>query len=261
MNNVDIDLETLDMAALLTQYPVPRPPARHALVRGTVILANHYGYYVDIGLKSESFVTDAGEDLAVGETYLFMVVSSELDDDGAVRLSYRRAERWDRLIQLSVSGESTIAVVKSIARSKKTGNVAGLYAIIDGVRGFVPRSELYCSLTKIEEIVGTEIPVKVKTVDPEAGRNGNLILSQKAAFDDLRADAIESFKDGDVVAGEVIKSFDYGVLVQIHKDIVGLAYRTELSRRSPADFRVGQEVTVKILKRRPEEGKVTLSIQ
>src|SRR5690606_30409320 len=103
-----------DMAALLEQYPVPRTPAQHSIVPGEVIAKSRGGYFVNIGQKSESLVLDADEELEVGSTYQFFVVSSELSDEGAVALSYRLAGTWNRLAVLAHTGETTTARVKSI---------------------------------------------------------------------------------------------------------------------------------------------------
>ena len=254
------ELSEFEKMMLASEFPTP--PVRNAIVEGVVVNKSKNGYIVDIGQKCDAEVSfkECSEDLDNGSTHTFLVFS-EPDEDGGVMLSYDRAHNWIGLIDLVHSGETAQAKVYAIQHSRG-GRVSGVKAVISGVRAFIPRSEMLYR-GNLEELLQTEIPVKVLEADPVKGRFGQLILSQRRATETRQDEQLASIKTGDILKGVVSRLIQPGALVDLGGDVTGLIHRTELSgnrHAEPAEVvQVGDEVEVKVLNVNMDKRQVSLS--
>ena len=262
----------MTMDELMELFSMPSCPTRNSLVRGEVVLATRGGFLVSLGQKSDSFVReDEAGDIVVGGTYDFWVIE-EADEDGASLLSRKRAKVWGDLSELKESGRTAVVKVGSLSVMKprderKAGRepvVAGLNVYLDGVRGFLPRAEL-AFRGPFEELLGQELEVKVIDADPNKGRAGTLILSQKQAVDESQGARIAELSQGDIVEGVVSKIIEVGALVDIGGGLTGLVFRTELSgnrHAKPVDVvSAGEGVRVQVLNVDHERRRVSLSLR
>lgn len=257
------------MADLMASYEMPNNPARNSLVTGEVVAVVRGGYLVSLGLKSESLVRDAEpNELVVGQSYEFYVMDPEGESEGEPELSYKRAKSWSRLTALATSHEVVMAKVhydprKAISRSHED-RVGGLIAYIDGVRSFIPRREIP-QRCRIDSLVGQEIPVTVLSANPAEGRGGAVVLSYNAALDTLRKNRIAELNTGEIVTGKIVAIIDAGLLVDVGGELVGLVPKSEIGGDRKGDttnrYQRGDEVTVKVLSRNVEAGKISLSIR
>jgi small subunit ribosomal protein S1 len=110
---------------------------------------------------------------------------------------------------------------------------------------------------------GGEIEAVVLAVDQEKKR---VALGIKQLVDDPWQERIpQLYAPGTVIPGKVTKVTNFGVFVELEKDLEGLLHISELSDRkvdNPSDFLdVGQDLVVKVIKIDETERKIGLSLR
>jgi small subunit ribosomal protein S1 len=232
---------------------------------------------VDIGSKSEGIVpsreysslsSDEKHALAVGDTILVFVVQPENQEGHAV-VSIDRARQeksWRRLQEIYEANEVIEAEVTNY-------NKGGLLVNLDGVRGFVPASQVTeirggdeaSKQADMARLIGSSLPLKVIEINRHRNR---LILSERQAVqerrDVMKERLIEELSESEVRKGRVSSICDFGAFVDIG-GADGLVHLSELSWsrvRHPSEvLRVGQEVDVYVLGINAQEKKIALSIK
>jgi small subunit ribosomal protein S1 len=246
-------------------------------VDGVVMRVDKDEILVDIGSKAEGVVPSRemqslpAEDRAIlkaGDTLLVFVVQSE-DREGRAVLSVDKARQeksWRRLQLVHEAGEVIEAKVVNY-------NKGGLLVNLDGVRGFVPSSQVSGisrgpetqKQSDMARMVGSSLPLKVI----EINRNRNrLILSERQAVQDVRegrkGELLSSLKEGDVRSGIVTSVCDFGAFVDIG-GADGLVHLSELSWsrvKHPSEvLRPGEKVNVYVLSVDNERKRIALSIK
>jgi small subunit ribosomal protein S1 len=244
---------------------------------GVIMHLDREEILVDIGSKSEGIVpsreysslsADERQALAVGDTILVFVVQPENPEGHAV-VSIDRARQeksWRRLQELHEANEVIEAEVTNY-------NKGGLLVNLDGVRGFVPASQVTeirggdeaSKQADMARLIGSSLPLKVIEINRHRNR---LILSERQAVqerrDVMKERLIDELSEGEVRKGRVSSICDFGAFVDIG-GADGLVHLSELSWsrvRHPSEvLRVGQEVDVYVLGINAQEKKIALSIK
>ena len=192
---------------------------------------------------------------AEGDEVTASVVEVELDN-GYSLLSMRKAARdrgWDEVAAKLESGEI-------VTVTPYDANRGGLLAEYEGVRGFLPVSQLSAEhyprvgssdkdeiLQRLNVLVNKEIRVRILDADRKANK---LIFSEKEAIKEGLAERFEKLSVGDTVKGIVTGVVDFGVFVNV-EGIEGLIHISEISWErvnNPSDYvKVGQTVEAKII--------------
>ena len=155
---------------------------------------------------------------------------------------------------------------KTVLTVKIEGVVnGGVIAVVEGIRGFIPASQLSLSYVEnLEDFLNQEIEVQVIEASQADNR---LILSAK---DLLKAKAkaeksalIASVAVGSVMTGTVETLQNYGAFIDLGNGLSGLVHVSQISDKrikTPADvLEVGQSVDVKVIG--VKEGKISLSMK
>lgn len=247
------------------------------VLEGIVMQLDRDEVLVDIGSKSEGIIpnkelsslADAERKaLSSGDTVLVFVVQPENADGHAV-LSIDRARQeksWRVLQQKYEASEVIEAIVKNY-------NKGGLLVDLDGVRGFVPASQVTeirggdeaSKQGDMARLIGMSIPLKVIEINRHRNR---LILSERQAIqerrDAMKERLIGTLKEGEVRKGRVSSICDFGAFVDIG-GADGLVHLSELSWsrvRHPSEvLKVGEEVEVYVLGINEDERKIALSLK
>ena len=141
----------------------------------------------------------------------------------------------------------------------------GVVATVEGIRGFIPASQLSLSYVEnLETYLLQEIEVQVIEADQAENR---LILSARKllqAKDRAAKDALrDSVKVDSVLSGTVESLQNYGAFVRLENGLSGLVHISQISDKrikSASDvLSVGQTVDVKVIGN--EKGKLSLSIK
>jgi len=227
------------------------------------------GLVVDVGLRGfvpasqveRGYVNDLAK--YVGKTLRMRVL--ELDrSKNRVILSQRVVleEEHERLCQETwasiAEGQIRTGVVKGITDF-------GVFVDLGGVDGLLHISELSWGRVKHpSEVVseGEEIAVKVLKVDKEKGK---ISLGRKQVLPDPWENVEAKYPVGSVVEGEVTRTAPFGAFIQLEPGVEGLAHISEISDQhisKPEEvIAAGDKVMVKVLRVRPQERKISLSIR
>ncbi len=249
---------------------------RGDVVDGVVVSADREEFLVDIGSKSEAIVPpgEVGHGLEsdapkVGESVLAYVISGE-DQEGRVVLSLTRAraERgWRDLQKQFEAGASVEGEVVDI-------NKGGLVVNVEGVRGFVPLSQIADLRrgspdepveARLEVMKGRTLLLKVIEMNR---RRNRLILSERAALQERRSREKErllaELEPGETRAGVVSSICDFGAFVDLG-GADGLVHLSELSWGQvshPSQVtRVGERVKVYVVGVDRDSKKIALSMK
>ena len=286
--------EAQGMAELLeSETQGLRRLGRGDIIDGVVMRVDRDNILVDIGGKTEgvvpahemrSLTPEEFKELHIGSDLLVYVLSPE-NQEGQVVLSLDRAtgERgWRSLQQRFDAGEMIEAEVVGY-------NKGGLLVNIEGVRGFVPSSQVSGLRGEREE---APPPSETETQDGEAlsegderfaqwigkslklkiieinRRRNRLILSERAALQEWRVQQkdrlLAELQEGAITRGMVTSIRPFGVFVDLG-GADGLIHLSELTwgrNQNPEEVvRVGEEVEVFILKVDQETKKIALSLR
>ncbi len=270
-NDRDVDLNFSveeDYEHLIEDYSHLAPPSEGELLQGHVVKVTPQELIVDFGYKLEGLVPidqvrqpDGTIPVKPGDTIDVMVDRHGVQPEGYVLLSHSRASRlriWDTLEramreQLLVSG-------RVVERTK-----GGLMVDV-GVPAFMPGSQVDVRpVHDLDQFIGQDIPVKVLKLNR---RRGNVVVSRKMALEeDLKARkerALENLYEGAVVTGVIKNLTDYGAFVDLG-GIDGLLHVSDMSHgrvSHPSEVvRVGDEVTVKVLKFDRAKERISLGLR
>lgn len=247
------------------------------VMEGEVMYVDRDEILVDIGSKSEGiipsreFSTLTDEEkaaISVGDTILVFVVQAE-NQEGQAVLSIDRARQeksWRRLQEQHEAGETIMAEVTNY-------NKGGLLVNLDGVRGFVPASQVTeirggddgSKQADMARLIGTSLPLKIIEINRHRNR---LILSERQAVqekrDSMKERLIEELTEGETRRGRVTSICDFGAFVDVG-GADGLVHLSELSWsrvKHPGEvLSVGEEVDVYVLGINADEKKIALSIK
>ncbi|KAL0548470.1 hypothetical protein IC582_012922 [Cucumis melo] len=229
-------------------------------VKGTVFCTDNNGALVDITAKSSAYlplqeacihrikhVEEAGIFPGLREEF---VIIGENESDDSLILSLRSIQydlAWERCRQLQA--EDVVVKGKVVDANK-----GGVVAVVEGLRGFVPFSQISTKSTA-EELLNKELPLKFVEVDEEQSR---LVLSNRKAMADSQA----QLGIGSVVTGTVQSLKPYGAFIDIG-GINGLLHVSQISHDRISDIATvlqpGDTLKVMILSHDRERGRVSLS--
>lgn len=229
-------------------------------VTGTVFNTDANGALVDITAKSSAYlptreasiydlkhVKEAG--IVSGLREEFIIIGENANDDSLI-LSLRSIQydlAWERCRQLQA--EDVVVKGKVVGANK-----GGVVALVEGLRGFVPFSQI-STKSPAEELIESEIPLKFVEVDEEQSR---LVLSNRKAMADSQA----QLGIGSVLLGTVQSLKPYGAFIDIG-GINGLLHVSQISHDRVSDIATvlqpGDALKVMILSHDRERGRVSLS--
>lgn len=208
-----------------------------------------------------------GQKLEVGQTINASVVDPEIED-GYGLLSLKKAAKdrgWDELVRI-VDDSEIIEV------SPYDANRGGLLIELEGIRGFMPVSQLSADhyprvsgadkdeiLQKLNSLVGKILRVRIL----DASRKDNkLIFSEKEAIKNDMQARFSELKVGDEVKGTITGVIDFGAFVNVD-GIEGLIHISEISWERVEDpkkyVKTGDEVKAKIIA--IDKDRLSLSIK
>ena len=229
------------------------------IVDGKVLSVKKHEILIDLGAQGVGLVprreASYVRDLNPGEEISASVVETEMDD-GYILLSLRKAVKdksWDE-IQSKLDNAETVSIIPFDA------NRGGLLAEYEGVRGFLPVSQLSAEhyprvggsdkeeiIQRLNSLVNK--PIEVRIIDANK-KDNKLIFSEKEAIKDGLAKRFSELHVGDVIEGVITGVVDFGVFVNI-EGIEGLVHISEISWErvnNPSDYvKVGDMIKAKII--------------
>jgi len=227
---------------------------------GTVVGLESDGVYVDIGGKAPGFmpkkeaglgvITNLKERFPRG-TQVEVLVTREQNADGMVTVSARALalrQSWEKVRLLEKEGK--------VLQVKVNGfNRGGVTADVEGLRGFIPRSQLQEGENH-EALVGKTLGVAFLEVNPETRK---LVLSEKKA---ATAALFQNLEVGQLVEGQVVSIKPYGLFVDLG-GVSGLLHQSVITGGQMRDMREvfgqGDRVKALITELDPGRGRIALN--
>lgn len=241
------------------------------VIVGTVLTIRKHEILIDLGAQGIGLVprreVGFSRNLNIGDEVTASVVDTELDN-GYSLLSLRKAAKdrgWDEVMAKMEAGDI-------IEVTPYDANRGGLLVEYDGVRGFLPVSQLSAEhyprvgssdkdeiLQRLNVLIGKSLTVRILDCDRKANK---LIFSEKEAVKDGLAARFKKLAVGDSIKGIVTGVVDFGVFVNVD-GIEGLVHISEISWErvnNPSDYvKVGETIDAKIIA--IDKDRLSLSIK
>ena len=229
-------------------------------ITGKIIAIESDGLYVDIGGKAPGFmpkkecglgvITNFKEKFPIGLEMEVLVIK-EQNADGMVTISSRALilrESWEKVSNLAKEGELIEVLVHGFNRG-------GLTCDVDGLRGFIPRSQLENGQDH-PSLVGKNLKVAFLEVNPESRK---LVLSEKKG---LLVSKFKNLKIGQLIEGKVLAVKPYGFFIDLG-GASGLLHQSSITNGSIRTLREifveGEVVKALITEIDLEKGRIGLN--
>jgi small subunit ribosomal protein S1 len=225
------------------------------IVSGIIIKVNRDSVVVDIGGKSEGVISK--------DEFVDALIESRESDDGLISLSKEKADKMKVWDEISAACERDEIIEGTISQRVKGGLSV---TIRGGVKAFLPGSQVDLRpIRNLEKLIGQTYEFKVIKFNK---KRGNIVLSRRVLLererDEMKAKTLQTLEEGMVVTGTIKNLTEYGAFVDLG-GIDGLLHITDMSWGRVAHpgevFKVGDEVTVKVLKYNPETERVSLGLK
>jgi len=239
------------------------------IVKGRVVAVLRDNVIIDIGGKSEGMISlnefsDATGQVAVkAGDEIDVYIESRENDDGLVTLSKEKADKMKVWDEISGACERDELIEGTISQRVKGGLSV---TIKGGVKAFLPGSQVDLRpIRNLDKLIGQTYSFKVIKFNK---KRGNIVLSRRVLLekerDEQKTKTLETLEEGKVVRGVIKNITEYGAFVDLG-GIDGLLHITDMSWgrvNHPEElFKVGDEVTVKVLKYNPETERVSLGLK
>jgi len=265
--NTDFQLERtvdefdFDESAFLEALNANEPiGATGETISGRVIAIESDGLYVDIGGKAPGYmpkkecglgvITNFKEKFSIGLEMEVLVIK-EQNADGMVTVSARALilrQSWEKVSSSAKNGELINVLINGFNRG-------GLTCDVDGLRGFIPRSQLEEG-QDYQSFVGKTLKVAFLEVNPESRK---LVLSEKKAS---LVSKLASLELGQLIEGEVLAVKPYGFFIDLG-GASGLLHQSSLTNGSIRSlrevFREGEMIKALITEIDLEKGRIGLN--
>jgi small subunit ribosomal protein S1 len=263
------------MDALLKAAPPVFRPRPGELVEGVVVFRGKNKLLVDLAGTATGIISgrelrdsfNTFRELKLGDLVSSLVLEEE-NDEGLVVMSLRMASQkkaWDKFHKM-------IEEDRTMKFTAQEANKGGLIANIDGIRAFLPVSQLAPInyprvnnadsseiISRLMKFVNHTFTVKIVTMDEEAGK---IVVSEREAMAEERAKALEHLKIGDQKDGMVSGIVKFGLFVTF-EGLEGLVHISEIAWghvKNPAEYaQMGDRVRVKVIG--VDGDKLSLSIK
>lgn len=229
------------------------------VVEGKVLSVRKHEVWIDLGSRGIGLVPrreiGLGKILTEGDPVTASIVDPELDEGYALLSLWKAAKDrgWDEIKRVFDAGET-------VEISAYDANRGGLLIELEGIRGFLPVSQLSAEhyprvsgadkdeiLQRLNSLIGK--PINARILDADRKQN-KLIFSEKEAIRENMQQRFEQLKVGDMVKGIITGVVDFGAFVNVD-GIEGLIHISEISWErvsNPADYvKVGQTIEAKII--------------
>ena len=251
------------------------------VVDGAVLAVDRSTVYIDLSpfgtgiIYGREFAVakDILRKIKVGDTISAKIIDLETPN-GYIDLSLKEARKahiWNE-------AEESVKSKKVYEVTVKNANRGGLVIEWNGIRGFLPASQLAEEhypkvlngdkdniLNELKKLVGKKLSVAIESIDPS---NDTLIFSEHRSGGDKKKNGAAketkiTYAVGDVKNGIVTGVVDFGVFVTIDNAIEGLVHISEMDWGLVDDprrfYSAGNQVQVKIID--IQDGKYSLSFK
>ena len=271
-NNLDQDIKNFSFERTVDDFDFDEDEFLNALnknepiglegetIKGKVIALESDGLYVDIGGKAPGFMPKKESGIGVILNFkekfpigleIDVLVIKEQNADGMVTVSARALilrKSWENIRKLSKEGKIIEVLINGFNRG-------GLTCDVEGIRGFIPRSQLEDG-SNYQNLLQKIIKVAFIEVNPETRK---LVLSEKKAM------LITKFNDlnlGQLIEGKVLAAKPYGFFIDLG-GFSGLLHQSSITNGSIRNLREvfveGETIKALVTEIDLEKGRIGLN--
>jgi len=271
-NNLDQDIKNFSFERTVDDFDFDEDEFLNALnknepiglegetIKGKVIALESDGLYVDIGGKAPGFMPKKESGIGVILNFkekfpigleIDVLVIKEQNADGMVTVSARALilrKSWENIRNLSKEGKIIEVLINGFNRG-------GLTCDVEGIRGFIPRSQLEDG-SNYQNLLQKIIKVAFIEVNPETRK---LVLSEKKAM------LITKFNDlnlGQLIEGKVLAVKPYGFFIDLG-GFSGLLHQSSITNGSIRNLREvfveGETIKALVTEIDLEKGRIGLN--
>ena len=231
-----------------------------------VVGQNEDGFLVDLGIKSEGLILKSEFEPAdataikIGDGIKVVIVKLR-SEHGHPIVSYRKIlakETWERISQALKEDSKITGTIKK--------KIKGGFMVDIGVDAFLPESQTDLKYVKdFNKYIGQ----KLEFLITEASREKrNIVLSRRKLLEEAnkktKSELVSKLQEGEIVEGKVSSITKFGAFVDIG-GVDGLVHISDLAwhhvKKVEDILKVGQTVSVKILKVDKMTGKISLGMK
>ncbi len=232
------------------------------IVKGRIVRVVANGVIVDLGLKSEAFLTldefPPNEPINEGDVVNVLVESLE-NKEGVPVISKRKADfeiAWNVFEEKFNAAETMPA---KIVKKVKGGLIVDLLS----QEAFLPGSQIDVKpVFNFDSLIGQTFDVKILSMNPS---KNNIVVSRRVILEEkineARQRVFSTIKIGDVIEGTVASIADFGVFIDID-GVDALLHISDLSWDKvvhPKEVvNIGDKIQVKILNVDPQSFRITV---
>ena len=213
--------------------------------------------FIHISEVSWDQVSDLIEKFGINDIVKARIIEKD-DEKRKIKLSLKQLEvdPWIEFKNTHTVGDTVKGTVKEVLDF-------GLVVEISRNKGFVHISELAWNnaakvLKQYKE--GDIIEAKIISIDDE---KKNIKLSVKQLLENPWDSVKEKYSIGDVLERPIAEVFEFGLLVELEKDIEGLLHVSDLAYRRVSNlsskYNVGENIKFKIINFNNEKNRLSLS--
>ncbi len=269
------------MKKILNQENLPKPLRMGEVVEGKIVNKGKSSVFLDLGSHGTGIIfgkefyesKEKLKNLETGTKISAKIIGLE-DEEGYVELSLSKANKEIARKQILTKKENNESIQVKISGANK----GGLLTKVSGIPAFIPVSQLSSAnypkvedgdnqkiLRALQKFIDQEMEVKILDFDPKEEK---LILSEKAKEDKKTKEALEKYKIGDLVEGEITGIVNFGAFLKFpigeeEESLEGLVHISELDWQLIEDpsqvVKVGQKVKAKIID--IANNKISLSVK
>lgn len=265
MSDTQDELEQEDFATLFAREGAKASLQVGQVVKGRILQIGAETIFVDVGSKGEALIDraeltddDGKLTVAVGDPIEATVVRS----GDEVRLSYRLLQGANARQGLAIAADTGLPVEGKVAAVIK----GGYEVTIAGQRAFCPFSQMDVRRVDApDELVGRVLEFRISRF---SGGGRNIVVTRRALLEEqgkkAAAETMKRVLPGAVLPGTITSLAEFGAFVDLG-GVQGLVPVSEISHSRvgrPSDrLRVGDAVSVKVMRVDEAKGKISLSLK
>ena len=213
--------------------------------------------FIHISEVSWDQVSDLIEKFGINDIVKAKIIEKD-DEKRKIKLSLKQLEEdpWIKFKNTYNVGDTVKAIVKEVLDF-------GLVVEISRNKGFIHISELaWNNAAKVlrEYKEGDTVEAKIISIDDE---KKNVKLSVKQLLENPWDSVKEKYSIGDILERPVSEVFEFGLLIELEKDVEGLLHVSDLSYRRISNlsskYHAGENIKFKIIDFNNEKNRLSLS--
>ncbi len=242
-------------------------------VEGKVINTTDYGLFIELeeGVEGLIHVTEIdwveksikpSKYFSIGDRVEAAILKLSKDDKKiSLSIKQLKPNPWETIKDKYTVGQRISGIVKSFA------DFGAFVSLDEGVDALLHISDISWvkRVRHPSDILkkGQEIEVVVLNIEPEKER---ISVGLKDLTPDPWIDEIPGkYSLGDTVEGKIISIADFGLFVELENGVEGLLHISEIEKKPDEKldelFKVGDDMTARIINVNPEERKIDLSLR